>query len=252
MNMETNLIEQLNESADGYKKQLEVAKNLGKILPVAQWVTYGTILAAIVCIFSGDSCSISSLVDGIEHAHNKGILGTLFCLVCFLLNYLIPFVNFYIIHAIEVSLSTLKPEYQVSGTMTTFLKWGYIVLGVLNIIFGIADMGEDVALILGLFYIAFIIVQVIWARRLSQKWSNLSSWHKKTADLLRNYVYLGLGCMVVMIIAGEISEGAGDFVSYVIAGGIDLYLFYLFGTYYKEMANVCAYVKRNPNKTTTE
>ena len=37
--METNLIEQLNESAYGYKKQLEVAKTLGKILPVAQWVT---------------------------------------------------------------------------------------------------------------------------------------------------------------------------------------------------------------------
>ena len=29
------------------------------------------------------------------------------------------------------------------------------------------------------------------------------------------------------------------------------YLFYLFDTYYKEMANVCAYVKRNPNKITT-
>ena len=43
-----------------------------------------------------------------------------------------------------------------------------------------------------------------------------------------------------------------QWVTYVIAGGIDLYLFYLFGTYYKEMANVCAYVKRNPNKTTTE
>ena len=234
MNMETNLIEQLNESADGYKKQLEVAKTLGKILPVAQWVTYGTILAAIVCIFSGDSCSISSLVDGIEHAHNKGIFGALFCLVCFLLNYLIPFVNFYIIHAIEVSLGTLKPKYQVSGSMTTFLKWGYLVLGVLNIIFEIAEIGAEAALILALFYVAFIIVQVIWARRLSQKWSNLSSWHKKTADLLRN------------------CEAAGDFVTYVIAGGIDLYLFYLFGTYYKEMANACAYVKRNPNKTTTE
>lgn len=246
MNMETNLIEQLNDSAEGYKKQLNVAKILGKILPVAKWVTYGTILAAIVCIFSGDSCSISSLVDGIEHAHNKGIFGAWFCLVCFLLNDLIPFVNFYIIHAIQVSLGTLKPEYQVSGSMTTFLKWGYLVLGVLNIIVDITEIGDDVVLILGLFYIAFIIVQVIWARRLSQKWSNLSSWHKKTADLLRNYVYLGLGGMVVMIIAGAISEPAEDFVTYAISGGIDLYLFYLFGTYYKEMANVCAYVKRNP------
>ena len=252
MNMETNLIEQLNDSAEGYKKQLNVAKILGKILPVAQWVTYGTILAAIVCIFSGDSCSISSLVDGIEHAHNKGILEALFCLVCFLLNDLIQFVNFYIIHAIQVSLGTLKPEYQVSGSMTTFLKWGYIGLGVLNIICEIAEIGDEAVLILALFYIAFIIVQVIWARRLSQKWTNLSSWHKKTADLLRNYVYLGLGCMVIAIIAGAISKGAGDFVTYVISGGIDLYLFYLFGTYYKEMANVCAYVKRNHNKTTTE
>lgn len=252
MNMETNLIEQLNESADGYKKQLEVAKNLRKILPVAQWVTYGTILAAIVCIFSGASCSISRLVDGIEHAHNKGIFRALFCLVCFLLNYLIPFVNFYIIHAIEVSLSTLKPKYQASGSMTTFLKWGYIGLGILGIIFEIAEIGDEAALILALFYVAFIIVEVIWARRLSQKWTNLSSWHKKTADLLRNYVYLGLGCFVIAIIAGAISEPAGDFVTYVISGGVDLYLFYLFGTYYKEMANVCAYVKRNPNKTTTE
>ena len=250
--METNLIEQLNESADGYKKQLEVAKNLRKILPVAQWVTYGTILAAIVCIFSGASCSISRLVDGIEHAHNKGIFRALFCLVCFLLNYLIPFVNFYIIHAIEVSLSTLKPKYQASGSMTTFLKWGYIGLGILGIIFEIAEIGDEAALILALFYVAFIIVEVIWARRLSQKWTNLSSWHKKTADLLRNYVYLGLGCFVIAIIAGAISEPAGDFVTYVISGGVDLYLFYLFGTYYKEMANVCAYVKRNPNKTTTE
>ena len=250
MNMETNLIEQLNESADGYKKQLEVAKNLRKILPVAQWVTYGTILAAIVCIFSGASCSISRLVDGIEHAHNKGIFRALFCLVCFLLNYLIPFVNFYIIHAIEVSLSTLKPKYQASGSMTTFLKWGYIGLGILGIIFEIAEIGDEAALILALFYVAFIIVEVIWARRLSQKWTNLSSWHKKTADLLRNYVYLGLGCFVIAIIAGAISEPAGDFVTYVISGGVDLYLFYLFGTYYKEMANVCAYVKRNPNNTT--
>ena len=248
--MEKNLIEQLNDSAEGYKKQLNVAKTLGKILPVAQWVTYGTILAAIVCIFSGDSCSVSSLVYGIEHAHNKGIFGALFCLVCFLLNYLIPFVNFYIIHAIEVSLGTVKPEYQVSGSMTTFLKWGYIVLGVLNIIFGIADMGEDVALILGLFYVAFIIVEVIWARQLSHKWANLSSWHMKTAKLLRNYVYLGLGCFVIAMIGGAISEAAGDFVTYVISGGVDLYLFYLFGKYYKEMANACAYVKRNPNNTT--
>ena len=176
----------------------------------------------------------------------------MFCLVCFLLNDLIPFVNFYIIHAIEVSLGTVKPEYQVSGSMTTFLKWGYLVLGVLIIIFEIAEIGDEAALILALFYVAFIIVQVIWARRLSQKWSNLSSWHKKTADLLRNYVYLGLGCMVIAIIAGAITEPAEDFVTYVISGGIDLYLFYLFGTYYKEMANVCAYVKRNPNKTTTE
>jgi len=249
--MQTNLIEQLNESADGYKKQLEVAKNLGKILPVAQWVTYGTILAAIVCIFSGDSCSVSSLVYSMEHAHNKGVLGALFCLVCFLLNYLIPFVNFYIIHAIEVSLGTVKPEYQVSKNMTTFLKWGYIVLGVLNIIFGIAEIEDDATLILALFYVAFIIIQVIWARQLSQKWANLSSWHKKTAELLRNYVYLGLGCFVIAIIGGAISEAAGDFVTNVISGGIDLYLFYLFGTYYKEMANVCAYVKRNPNKITT-
>lgn len=108
----------------------------------------------------------------------------------FLLNDLIPFVNFYIIHAIEVSLSTLKPEYQVSGSMTTFLKWGYIGLGILGIIFEIAEIEDDATLILALFYVAFIIIQVIWARQLSQKWTNLSSWHKKTADLLRNYVIL--------------------------------------------------------------
>jgi predicted membrane channel-forming protein YqfA (hemolysin III family) len=134
--------------------------------------------------------------------------------------------------------------------MTTFLKWGYIGLGILGIIFEISEIGDEAALILALFCVAFIIVEVIWARRLSQKWTNLSSWHKKTADLLRNYVYLGLGCFVIAIIAGAISEAAGDFVTYVISGGVDLYLFYLFGKYYKEMANVCAYVKRNPNNTT--
>ena len=238
MNMETNLIEQLNDSVGGYKKQLKVSKALGKILPVAQWVTYGTILAAIVCIFSGDSCSISSLVDSIEHAHNKGILGALFCLMCFLLNYLIPFVNFYIIHAIDVSLKTVKPEYQVSEKMTAFVKWGYIVFGVLNILCEIEDIGEEIALLLFLFLIAFLVVEVIWVRRLSQKWSNLSLCHKKVAELLRNYVYLLIACVIVGIIGGMISEGVGDFFNYVIAGGIDLYLFYQFSTCYHEMSNV--------------
>ena len=248
--METNFIEQLNDPAIGYHKQSKVAHNLEKILNIAQYVTYGTIIASLICIFSGESCSISSLV-GMRWGPNKRAFGGLFCIVCFLLNYLIPLVYFYIIHAIDVSSNALKPEYQVSRSMTAFVKWGYIVLGVLNIICEIEEIGEDIALIFFLFLIAFIIVQVIWARRLVQKWSNISSCHKKVAELLRNYVYLNLGCGIVAIIASEISQGAGDFVGYVISGGIDLYLFYLFGTYYREMVHVYANAN-NHNKTTTE
>lgn len=62
--------------------------------------------------------------------------------------------------------------------------------------------------------------------------------HRNTANLLRNYVYLLIACVIVGIIGGMISEGVGDFFNYVIAGGIDLYLFYQFSTCYHEMSNV--------------
>ena len=118
--MEKNLIEQLNDSAIGYYKQLDASRKLNKILPIARWVTYGAIMASLICIFSGESCSISSLL-GMRYAPNRGALGALVCLVCILLSYLIPLVLFYIIYAIEVSLRTVKPVYQVSGSMTSFL-----------------------------------------------------------------------------------------------------------------------------------
>lgn len=244
--METNLIEQFNDSAIGQYKQLEASKNLDKILPIAKWVTYGTILAALICIFSGESCSISSLL-GMRYA-NKGTLGALFCIVCFMLSYLIPIVNLYIIHAIDVSLDVVKPEYQVSRNMTSFLKWGYLIIGIMNLAIDIADISDSIAYIGLPFFIAFIVIQVIWVRQLSKKWAMLSSKHKNVADLLRNYVYLSIACCIVGIIGGIISEGVGDFVNYVISGGVDLYLFYLFGSYYSEMAILCANIENNQIK----
>lgn len=215
-----------------------VALDIDRLMTVARYVTYGTILAALICIFSGESCSLSSLADCLGHARNKGAVGALLCLICFLLDYLIPLVLLYIIYAIEVSLRTVKQEYQVSAKMTSFIKWGYLIIGIINVVIDIADTSDSIALICLPFFIAFLVVEVIWVRQLSQKWATLSSKHQKTAELLRNYVYLSIACIIVGIIGGIISEGVGDFINYVIAGGIDLYLFYQFGTCYHEMCNV--------------
>ena len=223
----------------------KTALTLDKLLKVAKYVTYGVMVSAIICIFLGYECNIGNLVDIMEaeaqYAHGRSAIGVVLFpifILCFILDYLLPLVYFYIIYAIEVSFSTVKPEYQLSEKMTSFLKWGFLRIGILNVAIDIAPSSDGIAVIGLLFVITFLVIEVIWVQQLSQTWATLSPKHKNTADLLRNYVYLSIACTIVGIIGGIISEGVGDFINYVIAGSIDLYLFYQLGTYYKEMSKV--------------
>ena len=223
----------------------KTALTLDKLLKVAKYVTYGVMVSAIICIFLGYECNIGNLVDIMEaeaqYAHGRSAIGVVLFpifILCFILDYLLPLVYFYIIYAIEVSFSTVKPEYQLSGKMTSFLKWGFLIIGILNVAIDIAPSSDGIAVIGLLFVITFLVIEVIWVQQLSQTWATLSPKHKNTADLLRNYVYLSIACTILGIIGGIISEGVGDFINYVIAGSIDLYLFYQLGTYYKEMSKV--------------
>ncbi len=228
---------QLNDSAYKLRTRIEVSNRLDTILPIARYISYAAMIAAFLCIVSGESCSISNLIDVMTNTrlHGKAAGGAMImyplAILGLGLSYLIPFVIAYIYHAIDVSLDTLKPEYQVSANMTQILVWGWALCGILGVILEIDDSGV-MALIFLPFIIALIVVTFIWVHRLSKKWSALSPAHKKIADLLRIFTYLAL---LLDFVGGMIGYTTGDIISNIIVPCVDLYLFYKFGDYYREI-----------------
>ncbi len=231
---------QLNDSAYKLRTRIEISNRLGTILPIARYISYGAMIAAFLCIVSGVSCDISSLIDVMTNTrlHGKAVVGaTIMYPMAILglgLSYLIPFVIAYIFHAIDVSLDTLKPDYQVSANMTQILIWGQFFIGIWGIILEL-DEDEVMALIFFPFVIAFYVVAAVWVSRLSQRWSVLDSAHKKTAGLLRLYIYLSIALAVACIIGYAIDGVIGDVIGNLISPCVDLYLFYKFGDCYREI-----------------
>lgn len=244
--MQKNL---LNNSAYNFIQQNNVAKKLDIILPIAKYISYGFIFAIFTCVISGKPCDISNLIEIMvdTRLHGKSAVGAIIIYPLAILgcglNYLVPFVMAYIYHAIDVSIDVVKSDYQVSAKTTSFLIWGYCILGILCIICDIFEEElELLPLLFGILGIVVLVVNIVWVRQLSQKWSTLSLAHKATADLLRIYTYLKLGVLIVSIIGYAISPVVGDAIS-IIDTGIDLYLFYKLGSCYHAIVYVCSTAK---------
>ena len=248
--MENVLVaERLNDSVEVANKQLYVHNKLDIILRFAIYVTIvGTILFHILKILTGEDWNVfdnlGQVIDKLDRDFVRNfvnLIGLSIVSIGVVLSYLILFVLAYIIHAMDVSLRVVKPEYQVPRYQTLVIQWGYILLGVLNLIVVLAD-GEWAALIIGVWSIV-LIIGVIWAHNLSKKWSKLGPEHKKLADLFRNYAYLQIG-LFVMAAIGIVGV---DWLE-ILNGAINLYLFFKLPSNYANVVLVSFRVFRPVGK----
>lgn len=235
---------QLYNPASNMHRLFGIGNRLNTILSIAKYITYGAMFTALMCVVSGTSCNINNLVEFMTntHVHGKAALGATIIypigILCFALNYLIPFVYAYIFHAMDVSLDCVKKDFQLSSSMSSFLIWGNVLMGLWGIILELDDSGLLTWLAI-LFFIPLLVVEIIWVKKLYQKWSSLSSEHEKIAKLLKNYIYLFTAFFVVSVIGYMLDDTIGDVCGNIIAPCVDLYLFYKFGECFEGMRAAC-------------
>ncbi len=241
------LTEKLNLNPADLQKQDRLKNHLAGFFKYGRFVEYGVVIGVIICIISGLEYSLESLSS---HSHHLRLIR-----LTAILEYILFLVDFFAVYAIECTNKTLKPEYQVSTSLTSAVKWMTIVCGILNCIVEAMsyDGGNDgMGVLILLVSIALIVIMVIWAREMCQKWSQVGPEHEQVAKLVRNYVYLQIGVAALYLIIGgmvpdytmnaamEAKYNRVIDICYLFESGVVIYFYALFPEYYQRIIDVCS------------